>query len=1801
MRKFTFLLTLLMAFMTTAMAQLDTNKEYRVKHTDSGLFMNASSYDAHPTGPTGGVNFVAEAESDDQVFIVEAEGTGYKLKTKSGKYIFCQQWNVDALDNATTLTFVDNGDGTFKMKWSGGYFKVENVGGTYYPFCDAGLGVAANFELVEVAAVEPEVPATPLEVVSVSPSEAVASLSELTITFSDEVAGEFNPYEMSKFMKLKKGNSVAAGVSNYVVNGAVLTVTLDKEVTEAGEYTLVIPEGLITRKSDSVAYSGELTFTVAEATPEVPNAELAATYKGQLDMTSHPVLPTMVDVTFSFNKDEDGNDKDGYVHMYFYAQGAGPLVSQCVPYEVKGNKVIVKGVTVATEANNSEDTKEVDLTFTVQEDGTLLSTDQVYPAGFLSALLIDFSTITLAPEAAPVVPEVPAVTEAELKLTFAREGDNVTVNVAGLEGVTASIVGKSHNYKDLNVANANTIICPDVNGNTNPTITYALQLNGVPANLNLKGMALDIHALNGGGNYQDNKDAKNRQWNVVVAQGETTVANFADIEISQGEEEGRSSSNNHKVHAVEVAEGPAATDPMTFNFTITKGTTNDGCFFGLSEITLNYGSDATEEPEQPEVPALELADKYTATFDAGGLAVAGELLFDQDLDGNAKAGYAALKFTAMGETIGDCVAYETTENTVVLKSVTVGNGDAWSGQTKEVDIVFTVQENGSLLGDQKIYGNTQATCWIGLELTTTAFVPEASTPETPEALELVSIEPADGAQITEFNTVTFTFNKPVKLVESNETGVVLYVNGMPAGQLWGEVPAEGSKTVVLSMGTPVNMEGTYTVNAMEGAFEDLDGNKSAEIMVNYTLAGAQDGFTYTYAAPTTDKVQSSMSYITLGFASEVAEVKTDALNVVDGNGNVVTTATLEADWFDPQAVSVTFAEEVAYTGTCSLTVPAQFITSTLGTYNPEFTLTYNLEAEPVQAYFYHPEYNAVMVMDSVANVATIKKNFTLEDMEANAWELHPVGKNQFKIANKATGLYLGTCNTSVAVAGVDAANAKVYEMQKDGIYDVLKDVEGGNYNYLHVAASQSDKIVGWEAAAAASHWFVLNYVEDYEYLLANLELVDSLNQVIAKAEALKEQAQPYYKPLITSATQFTSNAKEASEGSYEALLDGKDNTFFHTEWSAATTSDAHNLQVLVPGNELTELWVKYQARNAGGAYNDRPTKMSIYGGTMAEDGTVTYETTAFANLTTADGIGEVAGEFKFTADKAYDAFKFEVHETVMSTGDKGNKWFTYGEFQMYSQTMTPADVTMNETQAAGLDEALEYAKNANPVEDAYSVLIDELNRAINKVLFPAATVESVDPACGHYTEMPGTVKLAFSADVQALEFGMVRTDFTGFRGYSLSEEDYTINGKELTVTVPAEYVTNAANMMITLGVIDANGQYVTYASDPDYLSEDCVFLMYTADMKSNIFMMSAVDPEEGEVETLDVINMTFGEGNTYVGGFDTTKEVVVLNADGDVVTKATMEVVKESEVDPDTNETYSWPTATVKFTLAAPVTEAGEYTLVVPEGTVYNEGFYEDAEDFGVEWGAIYNPEVRVAYTVAGAPVDPYAPRHNGYKERSDRNVTAVKLSGWLGEQVYNLTATEQSQDFTDATAVATFKAVAGEELTAVVEHAGEWVHHAVYVDYDADGFTSGIEEGSEWKPAGDLVSYSFYNNGGSSDEYGYNSVGTSISGMDRHMPKLPVFTAPTVPGTYRVRFVQTWCNIDPAGDADGKFGDFKGNGDQIVDVLLEVGEYTGINGVSVENMNDVYTLDGRKVVVKAGQKLNKGLYIVGGKKVYVK
>ncbi len=238
---------------------------------------------------------------------------------------------------------------------------------------------------------------------------------------------------------------------------------------------------------------------------------------------------------------------------------------------------------------------------------------------------------------------------------------------------------------------------------------------------------------------------------------------------------------------------------------------------------------------------------------------------------------------------------------------------------------------------------------------------------------------------------------------------------------------------------------------------------------------------------------------------------------------------------------------------------------------------------------------------------------------------------------------------------------------------------------------------------------------------------------------------------------------------------------------------------------------------------------------------------------------------------------------------------------------------------------------------------------------------------------------------------------------------------------------------------------------------------------------------------------------------------------------------------------------------------------------------------------------------VAGEEVD-YTPANTGTRNYPGRNITAIKMqSATHGEHMYELSSSEQIEEYLDLTGNE-FRLVAapGEQVSVELVTEGSWINHYLYIDFGADGFAASIADGSDYQPAGDLVSYSFYNNGGDSDERGWNSDGTVISGDDRANPVLPVFSAPAETGTYRMRIKQDWCSIDPMGDSDSNFGGtFSNYGGQIIDVNFVVSAETGIGEVDTENskVEGIYDLQGRKVE----QITAPGLYIVNGKKILVK
>ena len=192
-----------------------------------------------------------------------------------------------------------------------------------------------------------------------------------------------------------------------------------------------------------------------------------------------------------------------------------------------------------------------------------------------------------------------------VRLQFNRTGTNaesVTVNVLdaqgnAISGATATLTS-SHDLKGTANAVTAAIVCPNVNGNTSPTIQLTFTVKGLPAGFSFNKLGLHIHALNGGSSYQETGDGVTRQWNVSAAAGSSDpFASLSDIDIAAG------ISGAHKMWEVAANEAVAVEDNgnLTLTLTITKGTTNKGCFFGLSEVALSTANEPAPEPEpEPE-------------------------------------------------------------------------------------------------------------------------------------------------------------------------------------------------------------------------------------------------------------------------------------------------------------------------------------------------------------------------------------------------------------------------------------------------------------------------------------------------------------------------------------------------------------------------------------------------------------------------------------------------------------------------------------------------------------------------------------------------------------------------------------------------------------------------------------------------------------------------------------------------------------------------------------------------------------------------------------------------------------------------------------------------------------------------------------------------------------------------------------------------------------------------------------------------------------------------------------------------
>ena len=240
---------------------------------------------------------------------------------------------------------------------------------------------------------------------------------------------------------------------------------------------------------------------------------------------------------------------------------------------------------------------------------------------------------------------------------------------------------------------------------------------------------------------------------------------------------------------------------------------------------------------------------------------------------------------------------------------------------------------------------------------------------------------------------------------------------------------------------------------------------------------------------------------------------------------------------------------------------------------------------------------------------------------------------------------------------------------------------------------------------------------------------------------------------------------------------------------------------------------------------------------------------------------------------------------------------------------------------------------------------------------------------------------------------------------------------------------------------------------------------------------------------------------------------------------------------------------------------------------------------FGVFFGSAYG----WADIVFGEKVETPEPPVEDYAINFDKDAkqnhesrysTSVSLQQ-TGKDKQTIEFGKTMNGYEDLTAEK-FTVEAGSEVTPSIGYVGEWMHGYVYIDLDNNKQFSFNADGAD-QTGTEVVSYSYYKD--------QNSKGESVASSCNVNP-MPAFTAPTTPGTYRIRFKVDWDNIDAGGSvASGNY--ILNNGGGIYDATLEVVEPVtdGISTINAEVANgeaQLFTVDGVQIA-----KLQKGLNIV--------
>lgn len=264
--------------------------------------------------------------------------------------------------------------------------------------------------------------------------------------------------------------------------------------------------------------------------------------------------------------------------------------------------------------------------------------------------------------------------------------------------------------------------------------------------------------------------------------------------------------------------------------------------------------------------------------------------------------------------------------------------------------------------------------------------------------------------------------------------------------------------------------------------------------------------------------------------------------------------------------------------------------------------------------------------------------------------------------------------------------------------------------------------------------------------------------------------------LVQDGSKYYSNYKEASEGSYEGLLDGDDNTYFHSAWNNGGTDGTdpkHYLRAEL-SEQTTEFYFITKRRTQNNS--NRPTSILVEG---CNEPNGTYETIT----TISEGLPTAENDYFYFSDKitSKTAYKY-IRFTPQTTSPAQTRFFTYSEFYVI-EANAETEAAMNAVKGLYACKDLtvkdeDFDSNFQQAGSAFDAQLEKLELSVNKteankLLADNASNYNDDPALGQYpTEAYNALKNAVESSTTSDELTAAVKAFK----FSINAPVFLING-----------------------------------------------------------------------------------------------------------------------------------------------------------------------------------------------------------------------------------------------------------------------------------------------------------------------------------------------------------------------------------------------------------------------------------------